>query len=1023
MSIAHRDALKGYPSTSTRERIETIYAQEARNLDQIQSKIQFTLNTTIPEIDALRLSRAEQLIARYRPDRIVSEVKPRPLAAATRRFSEIFHYRSRRKAQKAAITRQENPYLLAEDAIAIMRKLRQLDAKIKGYDPAAHEETVLNQSLNNTPLSTNHVVTSISLSYVKDQWGLERICLDGIQNHLPSDSNGTNVWLQCLIDGRWVSTDQARERKNAIRAVRFVDNGVGFDSKNLSILHSTKADEDGSRGQFGEGMKMIAAAALRQDLGMVIESQNWRATPRVESGSIENTRKGTVDKIEQLAFDIEYFDPATPLRGSRTIFTTPTQEFINEILELDTKVLDLRPDTRALFVSKHGNIVSTQPKRIFVKGIQVTTDNTLFSYDFTDVKTNRDRNIVIDANIQKRVSDIISELNDKNLIKSLLQRSLIAESQPEYSRKDPYESSSYYSYTDSKYPALWKKAFEECFGADACIDTGFELPAMFDASSIRRIRMPSAIRAQLCKAGVNRDQEAIPDFHTEVLPTSLTLDYGKDAWKEQRMMLDAVQNHLPRDAGGSWIGIDFRTTDGVWHSYKDFSKYENGQIDAVKIADDGRGFDFRLLGLFGSTKDDGSSTGKFGEGLKMLSAASVRTGVQLVVRSRNWMATPRVEKQEIDGKTFEQLVFDITTELKKGALDKIQSDLLGRHESSSTVFLKPTEALLEEFRAAHQSILALEKPRPLASNNAGDILALNGGRLYVRDILIPGNHNLQYSYHLSNFDIQSRDRNHLSNHELRSALTGIWERTEDQKLIRDYLLQAANASSSARETIVPHDFDIAFLPSNPALWVKTFKDTFGPKTAFRDVASQDFNAVHDNQHLGLQTVTLPSAVCETLGLCCDENGQRVPNYKDTLREANRVEVIPDQKLTDEERDILRFLREEVYPIVAPEKGHGQVVAYEPRGTFEAAGLSGEPVGINRRTLALGRGYAADVYIHEIAHNETGASDADARFRNFLSAACARLTIALLDEKNARGASPESTRGLQPSTAPIVPRMN
>ena len=846
---------------------------------------------------------------------------------------------------------------------------------------------------------------------------LKRICLDGIQNHLPSDSNGTTVWLQCLVGDRWVSTDQARDRKNEIRAVRFIDDGVGFDSKNLSILHSTKADEDGSRGQFGEGMKMIAAAALREGLGMVIESQNWRATPRVETGSIENTRKGTVDKIEQLAFDIEDFAPTASILGSRTTFATPTQAFIDEVLRLDAKVLDLRTGNRPLFVSEHGSIVSREPGRIFVKGIQVTTDNTLFSYDFHDVKTNRDRNVVVDVNIQRRVSNIISELSDKNLIKSLLQRSVIGEGESEYRHRDTYENSGYYGNIDSKYPALWKKAFEECFGPEACLDTGFEFPSMFDASSVRRIKLPSVIRGQLHKAGVKRDLEAVPDFHTEVLPTSLTLDYGKDAWKEQRMMLDAVQNHLPRDAGGTWVGIQFKTTDGEWHPYKDFANFENSQIEAVKVSDDGRGFDYRLLGLFGSTKDDGYSTGKFGEGLKMLSAAAVRTGVQVILRSRNWMATPRAERHEIDGKTFDQLVFDITTELKKGALDKIQPGILGRYESSSTTFLKPTNALLEEFRAAHQSILAIEKPTPLASSAAGDILALNGGRLYVRDILIPGNHNLQYSYHLSRFDIQSRDRNHLSNHELRSAIAGIWQRTEDGQLIRDYLLQAANAVKGKE---VPHDFDIDFLPNDQALWVKTFKETFGSKTAFRDVASQDFNAVHDNQHLRLETITLPSAVCITLGLCRDENGERIPNYQDTLAEANRIEVIHDDKLTQSEFETLRFLREEVYPIVCPGNGCGEVVAYEPRGKFVAAGLSGLPVKINRSTLAGGRGYAADVYIHEIAHNETGASDADAGFRNFLSGACARLTIALLDERRAPATRPEeNARASEASAAPDV----
>jgi hypothetical protein len=157
----------------------------------------------------------------------------------------------------------------------------------------------------------------------------------------------------------------------------------------------------------------------------------------------------------------------------------------------------------------------------------------------------------------------------------------------------------------------------------------------------------------------------------------------------------------------------------------------------------------------------------------------------------------------------------------------------------------------------------------------------------------------------------------------------------------------------------------------------------------------------------------------TLGRCCDSNGERIPNYEDTLVEANRIEIIHDDKLTQRELDTLRFLREEIYPVVCPGKGYGEVVAYEPRGKFVASGLSGLPVKINRSTLRHGRGFAANVYIHEIAHNETGASDADAAFRNYLSGACSRLTMALIEERAALNTRPAPLERSQIVEAPKV----
>ena len=67
----------------------------------------------------------------------------------------------------------------------------------------------------------------------------------------------------------------------------------------------------------------------------------------------------------------------------------------------------------------------------------------------------------------------------------------------------------------------------------------------------------------------------------------------------------------------------------------------------MKIYDNGRGYDSRLLGFFYSTKGEGESTGKFGEGLKMLCVASLRKGVDMTLRSQNWSSKPRALRQDV----------------------------------------------------------------------------------------------------------------------------------------------------------------------------------------------------------------------------------------------------------------------------------------------------------------------------------------------------------------------------------------
>jgi len=149
--------------------------------------------------------------------------------------------------------------LLAEKTIASLRDLRHIDFQLE-KEGGFSEDEILNQERPGKVEGEETLETSLTLEYEKKNWGVERICLDGIQNHLPSDSKGEHVWVRCLIDGNWVTLDEARQRKDEIEAVRFADDGVGFDVRNLALLYSTKSEEEGSSGQFGEGMKMMAAA-------------------------------------------------------------------------------------------------------------------------------------------------------------------------------------------------------------------------------------------------------------------------------------------------------------------------------------------------------------------------------------------------------------------------------------------------------------------------------------------------------------------------------------------------------------------------------------------------------------------------------------------------------------------------------------------------------------------------------------------------------------------------------------------
>lgn len=169
-------------------------------------------------------------------------------------------------------------------------------------------EKFLEKQITGNVVHTETYDTSILDNY--RNWGIERICLDGFQNHLPEDSKGTKCFLQFLIDDRWVGYEEALPQKEKISKVRFADDGVGFSSKNLKFLSSQKTSEDLSAGQFGEGLKLISMASVNLGLGIEIQSQNWKAKAYGKPETIMNYRNGEAfeEQRNQLAWDVSTFD-------------------------------------------------------------------------------------------------------------------------------------------------------------------------------------------------------------------------------------------------------------------------------------------------------------------------------------------------------------------------------------------------------------------------------------------------------------------------------------------------------------------------------------------------------------------------------------------------------------------------------------------------------------------------------------------------------------------------------------------
>lgn len=943
----------------------------------------------LPPADRLRLTRVLQIVERYKPAEVSQRVAEKErgfdalsfwrgmLESALRLIQTRYPTRfiadegTRERALEQVSYASEHrsvarSYLLSEDMVRTLRKLRSLDRAVE-RDAGEHAIDLLDQPRSNTVVDKSLVTTGITLDYEKENWGIERVCLDGIQNHLPSDSGGQRVAVACLVNNEWHSLADV-DVHDEVTAIRFADDGVGFDVKNLELLWSSKAGEKESVGQFGEGIKMLAAASLREKLDVEFESQNWRARPVAVKDEIQDPRRGRARKVERLAYQVQEVEGA-PLVGSRTTFWKPSAELVRQVRTLHERVLPLQEGYRPLFVSQRGDIVSLDPGKIYVKGLFITEADTLLTYNFTEVGTNRDRNALVGANLDYHIGDILKELSDYRIVRALLQKSL--------SNDRAVECRAYY--TDTQHPVAWKQGFARAFGADAVIDTGYVPPTHINYEMPKKVKLPDSLRRRLIEAGVQTDEKAIPDTYHERVPTSVTLEYGKEVWDEERIMLDALQNHLPGDSGGTALQIEVQSPDGGWHEYYHMSNFADKDIAGLRIRDNGRGYDHRLLGIFHSSKRGEDSAGKFGEGLKMLTAAAVRAGCPIELSSRRWSAVPQMEHSVIDGADVDQLVFDVTHQVKTEP-----------QEGSCTTFTKPNPALIEEFRHIQDKAL-LSDHTFFDKTPHGDVLALEGGRLFVRRLLIPGEHGLLFSYHLPDFNIKNRDRNNIARPELAPAIARVVGATAAERVVETILVTAALSVSSGKHKD-RLELTTPFTIEKQAEWKRIFQRLFGEETSLRDADDLDMDAIHQHEHLGLKVASFPKTVYEALARL------GLPTYQERLEKMVDVNYIKETELTSAERRVLEVLR--ALDEFLPGNRTSPLQVYEQKypGQKTAAGFSNREGVSMRRDMLADIATAADVYLHEKTHNNTdGAADASREFRDYLTLALSRLALTQLNQ--------------------------
>lgn len=319
------------------------------------------------------------------------------------------------------------------------------------------------------------IPTMISLDYERDRWGYLRIVLDAIANHIDACGNSNRVEVQV-----------------GPSTVTISDPGPGFDHALLTLLHSTKSQDAPTIGQFGEGIKLVAAACLRNGMSLSIRSRDWEATAVVQTVSYRD-ENGQHQLVRRLAWEITTGLPA--IHGTRTTIrgTSLPEELTRMFRNWREYFLDdaARSETR---------IWPDEKPRLFVRGVFVRElgERHLFSYNLPTRSLNRDRDTV---DIIECLRDAWKSVTDPDLAS----RYFAAATRPDGPTQDVV-------YFNPGWNArVWLRAWEIAFGSDAVIATTEQASYIARAMGRRPVHLPWEAHEVARLAGVPRDADIRPD--------------------------------------------------------------------------------------------------------------------------------------------------------------------------------------------------------------------------------------------------------------------------------------------------------------------------------------------------------------------------------------------------------------------------------------------------------------------------------------------------------------------------------
>lgn len=297
--------------------------------------------------------------------------------------------------------------------------------------------------------------TSIPIEYGKDEWDNPvRVFQDIVQNHV--DASAGKVKLSYEIqrggDRIWIEENEMKA-EDMIIGLKVKDDGEGYSPSEIATMGASSKRSPLFAGKYGEGQKMVAAAALRNGLELSYASgvmedggvKTWSAQ------AIKETREVVLDgkKVEKnlVAFDVKAeesrINPGseTAIRISAGILPEQKGEWDKWVNIIDPRNKDKFGNSgmgrfvRQLREPRGGReykigsvtLLLDEPGAVYENGLRINPDaeskrDMSFGYDVPEIVTTRERNSFNPNRLKEYMKHSISQIMDPIIIREILEK-------------------------------------------------------------------------------------------------------------------------------------------------------------------------------------------------------------------------------------------------------------------------------------------------------------------------------------------------------------------------------------------------------------------------------------------------------------------------------------------------------------------------------------------------------------------------------------------------------------------------